>query len=280
MKGQAVYYLVLSGEQQGMALTSNRLKQELVNVLAVNRAVVGFRVYAYVLLESQIHLVLESDSVGCDKAVSLLLNCQSASWPSRWPRSGEINVPPYERTACHADRRLLTLITYLHQLPVRFGHCQHPNLARWTSQSAYLGGDNYSFVDCDSVFALLSPDRREALRLYLAELKKMVSYEELGQVFKRETVAPQVSHTRSLPVLLDAIAAHIREVTGVSLDIMRGKGRAPKVVEARRHLIACAVLENSVPVSEVAKYLNVHHSYVSRLTFSRCLPMPSDRPIA
>ncbi|MBT9135507.1 MAG: hypothetical protein DDT34_00564 [Firmicutes bacterium] len=51
MKGQAVYYLVLSGERQGMTLTSNRLKQELLNVLAVNRAVSGFRIYAYVLLE-------------------------------------------------------------------------------------------------------------------------------------------------------------------------------------------------------------------------------------
>ncbi|MBS3873316.1 MAG: hypothetical protein KGZ92_06890 [Firmicutes bacterium] len=270
MQEQSVYYCVVHGDRRDMAFSSDRAKQEMVNALAECKAFSSIHVYAFAFLESQVHLALQGTSKGCVEVVSRL--CPT--------RAGEGLGARFERHVCHPDRRLLTLAAYLHQLPVRYGHCQHPNLARYTSHSAYLGGEKYPFVDSAAMLALLSPDRKEAIRLYLGLLKREVSPAELEQVFCREENSRSHSGVRHVPDVLEAIATHIEEVTGVALSIMRGKGRSPRVVEARRRLIASAVLEHSVPVSEVAKYLHVHHSYVSRLTFSHCDSVGNERPIA
>lgn len=270
MQEQSVYYCVVQSERKDMAFSSDRAKQGLVNILAEGRTVSSIHVYAFAFFESQIHLVLRSTRKGCDELVSLL--CPTLACDGMAPR--------YERRACRFDRRLLILVAYLHQLPVRFGHCQHPNLARSTSHSAYLGGEKYPFVDAAAVLTLLSSDRREAIHLYLGLIKREVNPALLEQVFCREEVSRPPSAVRHVPDVLDTLAAHIEEVTGVALSVMRGKGRSPRVVEARRRLIASAVLEHDVPVSEVAKYLYVHHSYVSRLTFSLGHSMDNERPIA
>lgn len=265
-----VFYCVLHGDKRETVFISDRDKQEFITLLADGKEEFGFNLYAFALLESQVHLVLRPDEGGLDELLSSLLGAYACSYSKRNCKNGYVFEERYESKVCHEDQRLVLPVRYVHYLPVVFGHSHHPNLARWTSHLAYLGDPRYSFIDSAEVLAKLSPDRLQAQRLYQSLSAAGISEAELFTSFEPEHSGDKPSGVR-IPenLTLADIAAFVSRETGVSLSSMRGKGRGDAVVEARRMFIAAAVMVCSFPVSEVAKFLGVHHSYVSRLTYPK-----------
>jgi len=202
-------------------------------------------------------------SHGIEDILENIIATYARQFNKRNGHTGYVFDEKYDLRKCYTDSRVLPLLRFIHYLPVQFGHCHHPNLARWTSHLAYLGDPRYASVDAEEVLALLAPDKALAVRQYQGLMAQSGVEIEIAFVFEEEI------KTDSKPITLELIAQFVTATTGISLDVLRGKGRAESVVAARRMLIAAAVMVCSFPVSDVAKFLNVHHSYVSRLTFPR-----------
>lgn len=263
MHERQVFYCVLHGNARESVFTSDRDKQDFVNLLSGFKTAFGFRLYSFALLESQIHLLFSPLSRSAEEIVSGMISAYARQINRAAGRSGYVLDKTFDLKQCHNDGRLLPLIRYIHYLPVQFGHCHHPNLARWTSHLAYLGDPRYSYVEAADMLEILSKDRSQALRQYQTLMSQSAAGIEQAFVVEEDLA------NKPQPITLERIAHFVTTTTGVSLDTMRGKGRSEQVVEARRMFIAAAVMVCSLPVSEVAKYLHVHHSYVSRLTFPR-----------
>lgn len=264
-----VYYVVLQGSLSESVFIGERDKQEFVSLLAELKQSLGFSLHAFALLESQVHLIVRPSLQGINHMVSTLVAVHARQCDRRM-HTGYIFADEYEAKRCYDDERIWPLIKHVHHLPVLFGHCHHPNLARWTSHMAYLGDPRYRFVDAGEMLDLFTRDRSQALKQYQSLTAQAWSALDIHGCFPEPAVATDKhgdEQTVHRPVTLDLIADFVCQSTGVGLAIMRGKGRGELVVEARRRFIAAAVIVFSFPVSEVAKYLQVHHSYVSRLTF-------------
>ena len=264
---QEVYYCVLQGRPRVTVFLSDHDKQDFLKALAETKRRLPMKVYAFALLESQAHLVVSAPFRGLKHQLQVLRETYAAHYSKRNGRDGNVLLDCYAERLCYADRRLLQVIRHVHYLPVTFGHTHHPNLARFTSHTAYLGDTRHSFVDSDEILALVANDRAEARRQYQVLSSTAVSAIELAQGFV--AVIPEKPMTTAPPPTLDEIASAVTQTTGVSLRVMQGKGRSTKAVAARRMLIATAVTEHHYPVTTVAEFLCVHHSYVSRLTYGR-----------
>lgn len=272
MTKSSVFYCVLHGHKRDALFISDRDKQDFVTLLADSRAEFGFKLYAFALLESQVHLVIRQGEGTLDKLLGSLLRAYACSYNKRNSKTGYVFEDRYESRACYEDQRLVVPVRYVHYLPVVFGHSHHPNLARWTSHLAYLGDPRYSYVDSVEVLAQLSPDRTQAQRLYQSLSASAVTEAELFAALQlKELVREQADYEARTPehLTLQDLATFVWRETGVSLSVMRSKGRSEAVVDARRKFIAAAVMVCSHPVSDVAKFLCVHHSYVSRLTYAK-----------
>jgi len=254
---------------------SDRDKQDFLGAIGELKATYAFKLFAFALLESHVHLVLCPRPGDVGQIMSSIIASYARQHNRRSSHTGYVFKEEYECQQCHSDQRILPLIRFIHYLPVQHGHCHHPNLARWTSHLAYLGDPRYSLVDSADIFGIIAGEKSQALPLYQGLMARPNSGRNIADSFVSNSSQPVIvresDHRQSLPrpLTLEDIAEFIAKATGVSIEVMRGKGRAERVVEARRMFIAAAVMVCYFPVSDVAKYLNVHHSYVSRLTFPR-----------
>ena len=265
---QEVYYCVLQGRPRVSAFLSDQDKHDFIKSIADIKRRYELSVYAFALLEAQVHLVVAVVPRGLKPALGALREAYAARFNQSNGRDGDVFLDSYAERLCYADQRLLQVIRYVHHLPVTFGQTHHPNLARFTSHTAYLGDTRYSFVGSDDILALISDDRTDARRRYQTLSGTAVSTSELAQAFV--TVVPEMPSAVAPPTpTLEEIAAAVSQRTGVSLCVMRSKGRSAQAVAARRMLIATAVTAHHYPVTVVAEMLCVHHSYVSRLTYGQ-----------
>ena len=274
VQGRPIYYCILQGNWSESVFISDRDKQDFLGSLRDLKSTYSFELYAFALLESQVHLVLRPMQGDVAPIMATIIATYAQHYNRRNNRTGYVFSETFVCRHCHLDCRLLPLVRHIHYLPVQLGLCHHPNLARWTSHLAYLGDPRYSFIDSSDVLGLLAGDKNHALRLYQGLMAQSLSTADIEDSFIQEQPQPAIMHESEeayLPraLTLDAIAEFVTNRTGINIEVMRGKGRAEHVVDARRMFIAAAVIVYSFPVSDVAKYLNVHHSYVSRLTFSR-----------
>lgn len=267
----AVYHCIVRGHNNETIFVTERDKQGFLQTLLENRQVFGFELLAFALLDTQAHVVVRTGSAPLEHIMSSQLSTFARSFNKHHERTGHVLREVYQSHLCHSDERILLVIRYVHQLPVRLGYSHHVNLSRWTSHLAYLGDERFGLVDRGEVIRLLGAGSQGFIRAYQSLMASIVSETELRQAYDvREETLSRDSTTPPVPISslgLDEIAALVQSQTGVRLEVMRSKSRNGKVVEARRLFIAVAVMLYSLPVSDVAKFLNVHHSYVSRLTY-------------
>jgi len=268
----SVYHCVIRGDRREAIFVTERDKQDFLHMLLENRQAFGFELLAFALLDTQAHVVIRTGKDILPQIMSAQLSAYAQLFNKHHERTGHILQKKYHSNLCHTDERLLIVVRYVHQLPVRLGYSHHVNLSRWTSHLAYLGDARFGLVDRSEVMRLLGVGNEGFLRAYQSMMASVVTEGDLNSAYAREedssTPVP-TSIAPIVPVGLDEIAAFVQSQTGVRLETMRTKSRNEKVVEARRLFVAAAVILYALPVSEVAKFLNVHHSYVSRLTYPK-----------
>ncbi|MDP3486368.1 MAG: hypothetical protein Q8S19_00355, partial [Bacillota bacterium] len=227
---------------------SDRDKQDFLGSLQELKSTHAFKLYAFALLESHVHLVLRPMAGDVGLIMSTIIDNFARHFNRRNNRTGYVFDKVFECRQCHPDGRMLPLMRQVHYLPVQMGQCHHPNLARWTSHLAYLGDPRYSFVDSADVLEFLANDKNHALQLYQGLIAQSNSTVAIETSFVKERPRPvmvrESEEAQHLPqsLTLEAITEFVTKTTGVSIEVMRGKGRAEHVVEARRMFIAAAVM--------------------------------------
>ena len=161
---RAIYYCILQGSWSESVFISDRDKHDFLGSLQDLKSAYSFELYAFALLESQVHLVVRPMQGAVAPIMAKIIATYAQHYNRRNNRTGYVFSEAFECRQCHPDRRLLPLVRHIHYLPVQLGLCHHPNLARWTSHLAYLGDPRYSFIDSTDVLGLLATDKIHALR--------------------------------------------------------------------------------------------------------------------
>lgn len=144
------------------------------------------RVAAWVLMDTHVHLLLNSGPAGLPGLMRHLLTGYAIRYNRKYHRRGHVFQNRYKSIVCDEDRYLLELVRYIHLNPLRagvVGTLEDLDRYPWSGHSVLVGETTRKWQDREGVLRHFgeSPKRCvKAYRHFVAEGKGLNQESELG----------------------------------------------------------------------------------------------------
>ncbi len=135
-------------------------------LLGEYKEVFDFVLYAYVLMPTHVHLLVEARDKPLSSLMQRLQFRYTRNYNIRYRTWGHLFQGRYKAILCEKDSYLMELSAYIHLNPVRAGLVRHPMEYRWTSYGSYRKGGEEGIVDVEPVLRQFSVDKAKAVRRY------------------------------------------------------------------------------------------------------------------
>jgi len=145
----------------------------------------GFLLYAYVLMPTHTHLLIEVEEVPLSKLMQSLQFRYTRNYNLRYQSWGHLFQGRYKAILCEKDSYLLELSAYIHLNPVRAKLVKDPSEYPWSSYRDYLKGGSGGLVDGSFMLSQFSGVKGRAIRDYVRFVKDQMAVghrEDLYQV--------------------------------------------------------------------------------------------------
>ena len=126
-------------------------------------------VYAWVLMETHIHLLVRSGGPGISALIRKLLTWYAQYYNRRHRRTGHFFKNRYKSILCDEETYLLALVRYIHLNPIRAGvvkTMRELDCYPWSGHRMIIGEEEYPWMDCARVLGEFGGTRRKAIREY------------------------------------------------------------------------------------------------------------------
>ncbi len=264
------YHVITRGNQRQKVFLEEKDFLKYLEFLGDYKDRYGFWIYAYILMSTHVHLLIETGKVPLSKILQGINQRFTMYYNWRYGTIGHLFQGRYKAILCDKDAYLLSLVKYLHHNPVRASMVRRPEEYRWSSHREYLGKDKNGLVDTELVLRMFSEDLKRGRRLYrdYMEKEEKASKEEfyrtvdqrvLGDEAFVERVRERVENRsiigkRRHGVNLGEIARGIEEVIGIRLSELRGRGKDSEVIKGRK-LLSLVGKEYGYKGKEIAEFL-------------------------
>jgi len=265
------YHIITRGNQGQKVFLEEKDFLKYLEFLSDYKDRYGFWVYAYVLMGTHVHLLIETGQVPLSKILQGINQRFTMYFNRRYGKVGHLFQGRYKAILCDRDAYLLSLVKYVHCNPVRAGMVRRPEEYRWSSHREYIRLNKDGLVvDTGLVMRMFSKDLRRGSRLYLEYMRegekaakedfyRTVDQRVLGDEAFVERVRERVENKllagrRKHGVSLGEIGRGIGEVLGIRLNELRGKGKDSVVMEGRR-LFSLIGREYGYKGKEIAEFL-------------------------
>ena len=275
----AFYHVIARGNQKQRIFKDHADFQRYLLTLTTYKNRTGSHIYAYVLMNNHVHLLIETGDIPLSKIMQGVNQTYTMYFNRRYRTVGHLFQGRYKAILCDRDAYLLGLIKYIHKNPLRAKIAERLDAYAWSSHHAYTGKNNpLALVDVDQVLRLFSENKgraRTKYREFMADqdtLNKAAVYATIDQrlqgdeefvervMGQHDQEAAQVWQKKKG---LDEIARAIEKKFGITVNDMRSNCRTEVLVHGRRIFskVASAVGHRG---SEIAKYLKKDPAAITR----------------
>lgn len=187
-----IYHVYAIGERTKTLTREPRDKEELVGILRASKELFDYDLFAYVVTDNELHLVLKEHAPkDISGIMKFILSTYTNFYNSKYSSDGALIHDRFVSSPVLSDKDLKTMIRYLHQLPVYFK--EYPNVYSYPFSSYNDYFQKSPYVAFDVILPLFG-DEKTALSKFkifhaMTELKdfrkdKRVRYtkEELGEI--------------------------------------------------------------------------------------------------
>ena len=264
------YHVITRGNQRQKVFLEEKDFLKYLEFLSDYKDRYGFWIYAYVLMSTHVHLLIETGQVPLSKILQGINQRFTMYFNWRYGTVGHLFQGRYKAILCDKDAYLSSLVKYLHCNPVRGGVVRRAEEYRWSSHREYLGMKKNGLVDTGLLLGMFSEDLKRGRRLYREYMRReektskedfywTVDQRVLGDEAFVERVRERVENRtlagrRRHGVSLGEIARGIGEDTGIRLSELRGKGKDSGVMEGRK-MFSLAGREYGYKGKEIAEFL-------------------------
>ena len=275
----AFYHVIVRGNQKQRIFKDPSDFQKYLLTLTVYKNRMGCRIYAYVLMNNHVHLLLETGDAPLSKIMQGVNQTYTVYFNRKYRTVGHLFQGRFKAILCDRDAYLLGLVKYIHQNPLRAKITEKIDAYAWSSHPAYIGKVNpLGLVDTDQVLRVFSESKTRARREYrefLAEeetLDKNSVYTTIDQriqgddEFADRVLEQQDQETAQImrrKKSLDAIATVVEARLGVARKDLCSYSRTTGIAQARR-IFAKAANALGYRGSEIARYLKKDPAAVTR----------------
>jgi len=269
----AFYHVMTRGNRKETIFKDDKDRLRFLRKLLEYKEKYGFALYAYILMKNHIHLLIETKNTPLSKVMQGLLQSYTQWYNGKYRTVGHLFQGRYKAVLCDKKVYLLNLIRYIHLNCVRAGLVKNPGEYKWSSHRVYLGYEESKLIDTDFILSHFSRHKQKAVQMYeefvlewLGEGSKNEYYNIIDQRFlgegdfiaevKRRIGEELLEEDTIKDKGLDDIASGVEQITGVSLEDLRGRSRGKEKVEARSLFVCLALVCSKSKRGEIASYLD------------------------
>ena len=276
----AFYHIITRGNQRQKIFKDNEDFRKYLQILSKYKAQYKYFLYAYVLMNNHVHLLIETQETPLSKILQGINQSYTAYFNRRYETSGHLFQGRYKAILCDKDEYLLSLVKYIHLNPVRAKIVKTPEEYRWSSHDSYaVKPEKKGITDEDQVLRMFSEDKTKARKQYRAYIsdgitvKKEDIYLTIDQrILGDERFADKIMEKyegeigqkkRKKEYTLSEIAFVIERIYGIRLKQMWEKGKGRDISLCRK--VLCLVSkEYGYQGKEIAVYIRKDPALISR----------------
>lgn len=267
----AMYHAIARGNNKEDIFCDSRDKNKYLELLAKYKEKYGFELFAYVLMNNHIHLLVRVQEHSLSKIMQGIQLTYTQYFNYRYSRVGHVFEQRYKAFICENQAYLMNLICYIHQNPVRAnmdGGINYP----WSSHQHYNHGKG-GLVNLDFILDLLHEDRRLAISIYRELVAAPVIIDDFE--IKEKAIAADLathelplnksfSNEKSKMTLVD-LAENLSLEHYIEVEEMLSKCRVRKVVRMRNQFIFEAINRGLASKAELANLLELDPARITHV---------------
>lgn len=165
----AVYHLLVRANNRQPLFRDKRDMGRYLEILRRYQGRFGFRVYCYLLISRQVHILIETPRGNVSKVMQCLGTSYTAYFNRRHKRRGTLFEGRYKSYLVDSESSLPEVTRYIHRTYFHSGLNTKKKKRRdypWSSYRIYLGGKASDLVETGPVLSRFGRDFREQRRRY------------------------------------------------------------------------------------------------------------------
>ncbi len=264
-----MYHVTSRGNERKAIYKNDKDRLCFLDILSDTRGRFNWIVHGYCLMDNHYHLLIETPDANLSKGMRQLNGVYTQSFNRAHRRVGHVLQGRFKAILIQKESHLLEVARYIVLNPVRAGAVEKPEKWRWSSHHGMAGlRKAHPCLSVDWILSRFGKQKRRAQKRYRTFVQEGIEAESIWE------------KTRGLIALGDdgfvkLISAHLRGA-GELKEISRAQrfvGRpgleevfegVDKKVERNRKMVK-AVYDHGYSQQELARYLGLHYSTVSRL---------------
>ncbi|MBI5055935.1 MAG: transposase [Nitrospirae bacterium] len=275
----AFYHVIIRGNQRQKIFRDEKDYRKYLEILSGYKKQYHYRLFAYVLMNNHVHLLLETKDIPLSKIQQGINQRYTMYFNRKYKTVGHLFQGRYKAILCDKDRYLLSLTKYIHYNPVRAKMTKLPEDYKWSSHRNYSGRIKDDLIEVDQVLRMFSEDKTQARRLYREfmgegiNIKKEDVYRTVDQrILGDESFVEKISDKTEERIkekrkkhehTLEGITKAVETVLGITIKQMREKGK-DREISLGRKLMSLAANEYGYKGRDVSRYLRKDPSIITR----------------
>ena len=163
----AIYHVTARGVEKGRIVRDDVDRRRWMNLLGDVTAALGWRVFAFVLMDNHFHLFLQTPEPNLAAGMRDINRVYATFFNRRHRRVGHLFQGRYKAILVEHEGHWLEVSRYVHLNPARAGLVRHPDAWAWSSYPGYSRArDRLGWVDYGPVLSEFSNDERHARQVY------------------------------------------------------------------------------------------------------------------
>jgi REP element-mobilizing transposase RayT len=264
----AIYHVIARGNNRERVFETEEEKGKYLEILADYKKRYDFQLYAYVIMDNHVHLLLQ---VGKDPLAKIMQGIQQRytqhyNWHQK--HSGHVFEQRYKAFICEKESYLIALICYIHQNPVRASMLEGVDY-RWSSHLSYVRRAP-GLVNVEFILNTLSTNTEQARAQYLIlvgaavdKLEYSVENEQ-GKETQKTLLQAEMEQSRT-KLTWEQLVEKITVEEEISQEKLVGKCRIRQVVAARKRLIYEVLERDLMTRTQLAKVLQIDPANITRV---------------
>jgi REP element-mobilizing transposase RayT len=275
----AFYHVIIRGNQRQNIFKDEEDFGKYLKILSRYKERYDFHLYAYVLMNNHVHLLVEIGLIPLSKIFQGINQSYTLYFNHKYNLSGHLFQGRYIAILCDRDAYLLSLLKYIHLNPLRAGMVKDVKDYRWSSHKIYSGATKQiDLVDTDDVLGLFSKTRGKARELYqdfISDAETMEKRDVYGTVDQNllgdEVFIDEVIKKSSRSIekkrrvkeyTLSEIAIALERTFNVDIEELRGKGKSEKSRKGKK-LFSIVSNEYGYKGNEIASFTRKDPSVIT-----------------
>lgn len=170
----AFHHVVAQGNGGAQIVRDDVDRVSLIRRLASSIGAFGWRCHAYCVLDTHLHLVVETPEPNLGRGIGQLTGGHAHAFNGRHGLDGHLFRRPYYSRPVDRESHLVSACVYVVLNPVRAGLCDHPADWRWCSYRETAFGD-LGIVDGETLLASFGADLQTARLHYRRAVEQAVA---------------------------------------------------------------------------------------------------------